>query len=277
MKFGRQTFGSGLAVVTVGFAVMAHSAGPSGVQQTSKIQAILSNCATCHNPDQRAGGLDLSSKESALAHGRALVPGNVDSSAIAHQVLAGAMPPGKSLSPDDQEAVIAWIKAGASYPTITRPAPKANPKSWSFKPLIQPLVPGTPRNTRHNPIDAFVQSGLRTKGLKPSQEASRTTLIRRVTLDLTGLPPTPTEVRKFINDTKPGAYERLVERLLASPHYGERYGRFWLDIARFGESHGYEYDNLRDNAWPYRDYVVNAFNNDVPYDRFITEQLAEMH
>ena len=274
MKIGKQTLGAGLAAGTLGLALMAHSANPREHHQTPKIQAILTQCAACHNPDQRAGGLDLTSRDAAISHGRALVPGNVDASAIAQQVVHGSMPPGKPLSPDDQDVVIAWIKSGAVFPDITAPEKKANPKSWAFKPLVLPTVPKLSGNALVNPIDAFIQSGLRAKGIKPSREADRTTLIRRVTIDVTGLPPTPAEVSAFLSDSKPGAFERVVDRLLASPQYGERYGRFWLDIARFGESHGYEYDNLRDNAWPYRDYVINALNADIPYDRFLTEQLA---
>ena len=274
MKIGKQTLGAGLAAGTLGLALMAQSANPREHHQTPKIKAILTQCATCHNPDQRAGGLDLTSRDAAIAHGRALVPGNVDASAIAQQVVHGGMPPGKPLSPDDQDVVIAWIKSGAVFPTITPPEKKANPKSWAFKPLVLPAVPKLSGNAQVNPIDAFIQSGLRAKGIRPSKETDRTTLIRRVTIDVTGLPPTPAEVSAFLSDSKSGAFERVVDRLLASPQYGERYGRFWLDIARFGESHGYEYDNLRDNAWPYRDYVIRALNADIPYDRFLAEQLA---
>ena len=274
MKFAKQSLSAGLAIGTFGIALMAHSASPFERNQNPKIQSILTQCVACHNPDQRAGGLDLTSRDAALAHGRALVPGNVDASVIAQQVLHGAMPPGTPLSIDDQNIIIAWIKSGAVFPNIAQPQKKANPRSWAFKPLILPAVPKLPGKTSVNPIDAFIQSGLRSKGIRPAREADRTTLIRRVTIDVTGLPPTPSEVSAFLSDRKPGAYERLVDRLLASPHYGERYGRFWLDIARFGESHGYEYDNLRDNAWPYRDYVINALNADIPYDRFLTEQLA---
>jgi len=270
----KRVAGAGLAAGTFALALMAHSAGTAGQEPPSKLQAILTKCATCHNPDQRAGGLDLTSRETALAHGRALVPGNVDASDIAQKVVLGAMPPGKPLSESDQEIVTEWIKSGAAYPTITRPSKTLNPKSWAFTPLKLPAVPSVNRLGTKNPIDAFISSGLKAKGLKQAAEAGRNTLIRRVTIDVTGLPPSPTDVAAFLADTKPGAYERVVDRLLASPQYGERYGRFWLDIARFGESHGYEYDNLRDNAWPYRDYVVRALNEDVPYDRFLTEQLA---
>ncbi|MEY3601413.1 MAG: hypothetical protein RL169_657, partial [Armatimonadota bacterium] len=231
MKIGKQTLGAGLAACTLGLTLMAHSANPREHHQTPKIQVILTQCAACHNPDQRAGGLDLTSRNAAIAHGRALVPGNVDASAIAQQVVHGSMPPGKPLSPDDQDVVITWIKSGAVFPSITPPEKTANPKSWAFKPLALPVVPKLRGIAQVNPIDAFIQSGLRAKGIRPSKEADRTTLIRRVTIDVTGLPPTPAEVSAFLSDSKPGAFERVVDRLLASSQYGERYGRFWLDIA----------------------------------------------
>ena len=271
---GKRTFSIGLTVGTLSLALMASSASTIGQPQEPKIQAILTKCASCHNPDKRAGGLDLTSRNAALMHGRALVPGNVEASAIAQQVVHGAMPPGSPLSEDDRDIVVEWIKSGATYPSIAAPQKSVNPKSWAFQPLLLPNVPKLNGSVIANPVDGFIHMGLRSKGLTAAPEADRTTLIRRVTLDVTGLPPTPLEVSAFLKDRKPGAYERVVDRLLASTHYGERYGRFWLDIARFGESHGYEYDNLRDNAWPYRDYVINALNNDTPYNTFLTEQLA---
>ncbi len=274
MKLGKQTLCAGLAATTLGLALMAHSADPARTDQTPKIKAILTQCIACHNQNQLAGGLDLTSRDAAMANGRALIPGNADASAIAQQVVHGAMPPGKPLSQEEQDVVIGWIKAGAAFPSLTPPAKQVNPSSWAFMPVTLPAVPKVLQKGSINPIDAFLEQGLRAKGLRASQEADRATLIRRVTIDVIGLPPTPAEVAAFLADQAPGAYERVVERLLASPHYGERYARYWLDIARFGESHGYEYDNLRDNAWPYRDYVIRALNNDIPYDRFLTEQLA---
>ena len=274
MKLGKQTLGAGLAAATLGLALMAHSAAPARTNQVPRIRAILTQCIACHNQNKLAGGLDLTSRDAAMANGRALVPGNADASAIAQQVVHGAMPPGKPLSQEDQDVVIGWIKAGAEFPILMPPAKQVNPSSWAFKPVTLPAVPIILQKGSINPIDAFLDQGLRAKGLRASKEADRATLIRRVTIDVIGLPPTPAEVAAFLADQAPGAYERVVERLLASPHYGERYARYWLDIARFGESHGYEYDNLRDNAWPYRDYVIRALNNDIPYDRFLTEQLA---
>ncbi|MBX9624313.1 MAG: DUF1549 and DUF1553 domain-containing protein [Gemmataceae bacterium] len=157
---------------------------------------------------------------------------------------------------------------GADYedPDITA----ADRAHWAYQPVKRPAVP----DATTNPIDAFVRAKLAEKGLEPSPEADRLTLIRRVTLDLTGLPPTPAEVDVFLKDNRPDAYERVVDRLLASPHYGERQAQHWLDVVRFAESNGYEMDGDRPHAWRYRDYVVRSFNADKPYDVFLTEQVA---
>src|SRR5690242_6698797 len=143
---------------------------------------------------------------------------------------------------------------------------------WSLQPLNAPVVPQT--SAAISPIDAFITARLATNGLALSAEADRTTLIRRLSFDLIGLPPTPREIDEFVRNRSPKAYEQLVERLLASPHYGERWGRHWLDVARYTESQGFEYDKLRENAWHYRDYVIKSFNDDKPYDRFMKEQVA---
>jgi hypothetical protein len=147
---------------------------------------------------------------------------------------------------------------------------------WAFKPAARPAVPDAANDpwTKANPVDAFVLAKLREKGLSPSAVADQRTLIRRVTFDLTGLPPTPEEVKAFLEDRQPDAYDRLIDRMLTSPAYGERWGRHWLDVVHFGESHGYDKDKPRPNAWPYRDYVIRSFNDDKPYSRFVEEQLA---
>jgi hypothetical protein len=171
----------------------------------------------------------------------------------------------------------AWVDQGAAWPDDAS-APADDPLDhWAFKPLAKPPVPPTaPGDARfvRNPVDAFVLAKLNEKGLAPSPEADRRTLIRRVTFDLTGLPPAPEEVDAFVADTAPNAYEALVDRLLASPRYGERWGRHWLDVARYADTHGYDKDKPRPNAWPYRDYVIRALNADKPYDRFVREQIA---
>ena len=172
-------------------------------------------------------------------------------------------------------AGLAWASHssddGYTDPELT-PQDKAH---WSFQKPVRPAVP-TVREAKwgRNPIDAFILAKLEAAGLKPAPEADKLTLIRRVTLDLTGLPPTPAEIDSFLNDNRPDAYERLVERLLASPHFGERMATHWLDVVRFAESNGYELDAERPHAWRYRDYVIQSFNADKPYDRFITEQIA---
>ncbi|HEX4645396.1 MAG TPA: DUF1549 domain-containing protein, partial [Verrucomicrobiae bacterium] len=146
-------------------------------------------------------------------------------------------------------------------------------KLWAVQPLAMPAIPETDLRGNSS-IDAFIQAKLKEKGLAPSPEANRRTLIRRLTFDLHGLPPTPEEVDAFIADESADAYEKLVDRLLASPRYGERWGRHWLDVAHYGETHGYDKDSRRTNSWPYRDYVIKSFNEDKPYGRFIQEQLA---
>jgi hypothetical protein len=145
---------------------------------------------------------------------------------------------------------------------------------WAFRPVVRPAVPKVALSPARNPIDNFIQARLETAGLKPSPEADRATLIRRLKFDLLGLPPAPEEIDTFVNDPAADAYERLVERYLASPHFGERWARHWLDVVRFAESNGFEMNQPRPNAWPYRDYVIRAFNEDRPYDRFVREQLA---
>ena len=196
------------------------------------------------------------------ARGPAVVPGKPGQSLLYKLVTDGTprMPrEGEPLSVAEIRSVREWIEAGA-------PWTEAN-QWWSLQPLRTSFSPGAS-------IDRFVLDKLKEKGLRPSPEADRRTLIRRVTYDLHGLPPTPEEVTAFVTDAAPGAYERLVDRLLASPRYGERWGRHWLDVVHYGESHGYDKDKPRRNAWPYRDYVIKSFNDDKPYARFVQEQLA---
>lgn len=157
------------------------------------------------------------------------------------------------------------------------PPPKTSRELWSLQPIVRPSLPAlAPQDAAwvRNPIDAFVLSKLKAQGLRPSQEADRSTLLRRVTFDLIGLPPTPEEVDSFLNDRRPDAYERRVDELLESPRYGERWARHWLDVVHFGETHGYDKDKPRPNAWPYRDYVIRSLNADKPYSRFVQEQIA---
>ncbi len=208
---------------------------------------------------------------------RAIVPHDAKASPLIHFVSGEdeetLMPPKKSdkarLTTAEVETLKAWIDAGPSWPDELAGAKEAKPH-WSLQPLVKPAVPGNDAN----PIDAFIHAKLAEKQLAPSPEADRRTLIRRLFLDLTGLPPTPEEVDAFVADSDPHADEKLVDRLLASPHYGERWARHWLDIAHYADTHGFERDQRRDNAWRYRDWVIRALNSDMPYDEFLRMQIA---
>jgi hypothetical protein len=251
---------------------------------------LVGKCLNCHAADKKKGGLDLSRRRTALAggkHGPALVPGKGATSLLFERVSAKEMPPQHPLSARQIAAFKKWIDAGAPFPDepLVAELRRAGPDWWAFRPVRRPPVPQPPLHPplgkggmqggwARNPIDAFLFARLEAKGLRPARPAGRLALLRRVTFDLTGLPPTPEEVDSFLADPSPDAFERVVDRLLASPAYGERWGRHWLDVVRYGESHGYEQNHLRPNAWPYRDYVIKAFNEDVSYDRFVLDQLA---
>ena len=241
------------------------------------IQPILSeNCYACHGPDPgaRKAGLRLDRGEFAFAphekYGPAIVRGNPDKSPLVRRIESNdpkeRMPPQeahRTLKPEQVALLRRWVKEGAAYE-----------EHWSF---IAPKRPATPPTKNHqwarNPIDGFILSRLEKEGLTPSEEADRSTLIRRVTYDLTGLPPTPNEVEAFVADGSANAYEKVVDRLLASPRYGEHRAHYWLDVARYGDTHGLHLDNFR-SIWPYRDYVITSFNQNKPFDQFVKEQLA---
>ncbi|HEX8910875.1 MAG TPA: DUF1553 domain-containing protein, partial [Humisphaera sp.] len=241
-------------------------------------------CYECHGPQKQKADLRLDAKAAALKGGEggpAIVPGKSADSPLAKRIAShdpdAVMPPkGDRLTPEQVALIRAWIDQGAKWPDEA--SAKVDPRyHWSFKPIAKPPVPplaGDDAKWARTPVDAFVLAKLREKGLSPSPEADRRTLIRRVTYDLTGLPPSPEEVDAFVADPAPGAYDRLVDRLLASPRYGERWARHWLDAVHYGDTHGYDKDKVRPNAWPYRDYVIRSLNADKPYDRFVREQLA---
>jgi len=252
-------------------AVPTQSTAPAGrdVSQffESKIRPILvAKCVACHGPKQQAGKLRLDkpiSANLALKLARAIsYEGEVK------------MPPGGKLRLDELSALTAWAKAGAPWATAKVP-PKSNAPFWAF---IAPKTPALPkvkaRWWAQNPLDAFVLAKLEAKGLQPARPADRRTLIRRATFDLTGLPPTPPEVDAFLADKAPNAFSRVVDRLLASPAYGERWGRHWLDVARYADSNGLDENLVYPNAWRYRDWVIGAMNSDMPIDRFFQEQIA---
>jgi mono/diheme cytochrome c family protein len=249
------------------------------------IQPIFAkHCLECHGAQKQKGGLRLDQKKAALAggdSGPAIVPGRSAQGRLL-PLVSGldsdmVMPPkGPRLSPEQIDLLRAWIEQGAIWPDQVG-ADASNPLDWwAFKPLARPLVPLARGGAAGsgNPVDAFIAEQLRRKALTPAPPADRRTLIRRLCFDLVGLPPTPEEVEAFVADTEPRAYEKLVDRLLESPRHGERWARHWLDVAHYGETHGYDKDKLRPNAWPYRDYVIRALNEDKPWARFVQEQIA---
>ena len=272
---------AGLAMLLLAVTPLRSESVPT--TSAGEVSSVLQKCHVCHQGIGAMAGLDLSSREGALlggSSGPALEPGASAKSLLFEKVRSGEMPPSGPLSKAEVDLVRYWIDQGAVWPSGDQDASQAggaspDPLWWSLKPVHRPAVPVVKRSAWiRKPIDAFILAALEEQGLEPSPPASREVLIRRATLDLLGLPPTPGEVEAFVSDPSPRAYENLVNRLLASPHYGERWGRHWLDLARFGESQGYERDKIRDHAWPYRDYVIRSFNQDKPYSRFVLEQLA---
>ncbi len=249
------------------------------------IQPILqTRCILCHGPQTHMAGLRLDDRDLALKgsdSGPVILPGDSAASRLIAMVTgAGSkfMPPvGPHLTADQVAALKTWIDGGAVWPDSARHlAPlKAAPKLWSLQPITHPDPPAVRnRDWPVNPIDQFILARLEAESIQPSPAADRVTLIRRVSLDLTGLPPTPAETADFVQDKQPGAYDRVVDRLLASPHFGERWARNWLDLAHYADSDGFEKDLVRPSAWRYRQWVIDAFNRDLPYDRFTIEQLA---
>jgi hypothetical protein len=246
----------------------------------SQIEPLLKeHCYECHSHESGTmkGGLTLDSRSGWATggeNGPAIIPGKVSESllirAVRHEDKELSMPPKKKLPAAALAALEEWVKRGAVDPRETVVKSIKASDWWSLKPLLKPAIP---QNAAH-PVDAFILAKLQEQHLTPSHEVDRHTLIRRLTFDLHGLPPTPEEISAFEKDVKPDAYERLVDRLLASPRYGERWARHWLDVAHYGESNGFGMDRPRMEAWPYRDYVITALNADKPYARFVQEQLA---
>lgn len=251
-----------------------------------KIAPILeAKCVSCHNDNDLAGELSLQSKTGLIAGGESgeVIDGkDPDSSSLIDYIVGDEpeMPKDADpLSKAEIDLLKKWVEMGAKWPDqlVLKNAGIADLNWWSLKPIqavdLAKWV-GEKDKKLSNPIDAFVSEKHDEQKMKFAVEADRRTLIRRLYFDLIGLPPTPTEISEFVNSTDPNAYEKLVDRLLASPHYGERWARHWLDVVQYGETHGYDKDKLRPNSWPYRDYVIRAFNEDRPYSKFIREQLA---
>ena len=253
---------------------------------------LKENCLKCHSAKKPRGGLRLDSRAALLKGGDlgpAVLLDKIDDSPLLKAIHYRdnlEMPPSGKLPAAKIEILSRWVKMGAPYASgkeevVKAPEHKemkitaADRDYWAYRPLKRPGVPRV-RNTDwlSSPIDAFILAKIEEKGLAPAPPADRVALIRRAFYDLTGLPPTPEEVDAFVRDPSPDAYEKQIDRLLASPGYGEKWGRHWLDLVRFAETHGYERDSPKPFAWRFRDYVVNAFNSDKPYDRFLQEQLA---
>lgn len=276
-----------------------------------KVQPLLeSRCISCHGPDKVKGGLRLDSREALLKAGDsgepAVVPGQPEKSLLLHAVMHAKkdleMPPKEKLTPRDIAVLEQWIRAGAPWPKVVATDPTAsstntavklgdawsdprNPIArifggqrldlWSLKP-VRPVTPPVVKNKRwaRNAVDRFSLARLEQLSAPPPAEADKRTLARRLYFDLTGLPPSPEQMERFLRDRRPDAYERLVEELLASPRYGEHWARMWLDVVRYSDSNGFDWDEFRPRAWRFRDYVIRSLNADKPFDRFVREQLA---
>jgi hypothetical protein len=273
--FSFQQLSISAALISWFAAFAAH--GSDALQFNRDIRPILSDkCFASHGPEaaSREGGFRLDQRESAVGEADSgsipVVPGDPTASELIVRITSDdeslRMPPAdshKTLTPEEIETLRRWIAQGAEWQ-----------QHWSFTSPVRPDLPAVQHeNWPRGPIDRFIVARLEQEKLTPATESDRTTLLRRVTLDLTGLPPTPAEVDAFLADNRPDAYERAVDKLLASPRYGEHMARFWLDAARYGDTHGLHLDNYRE-MWPYRDWVVKAFNRNLPFDDFIVEHLA---
>jgi hypothetical protein len=301
-------------VLSIAFACVVASATradtPAERHFTDKVKPLLdSRCISCHGPDKVKGALRLDSRTATLKggdNGPAVVPGKPHESLLLHAVMHAKkdleMPPKEKLTTNDVAVLRRWIEEGAPWPDSATNAVAAtqltpgetlgdawhDPRNpivrifggqrldlWSLKPVQRVEPPrAKSRKSIRNPIDNFIVAKIEAAKLRPSPEADKRTLARRVSYDLTGLPPTPEELNEFLNDQRRDAYERFVEKLLASPRYGEHQARLWMDVIRYSDSNGFDWDEFRPKAWRFRDYVIRAFNNDKPFDQFIREQLA---
>ncbi|MEP7337904.1 MAG: PSD1 and planctomycete cytochrome C domain-containing protein [Acidobacteriota bacterium] len=291
--------GFGLAPVArmPGWLVAGFAAPVAQVSFERDIRPILAaRCLHCHGEKKQNGGLRLDAKSFAMRGGQSglvIVAGQAAASLLYQRVAAQndkeRMPPtGERLSAAELARLKEWIDAGAIWPETEAARTAIHDKRldhWAWQLLKRPAIPteSKPSNLKSqipnppnppNPIDAFISAKLAIAGLEMSPEADRRTLIRRLSFDLLGLPPSPDQVQQFVNDRNPQAYEKLVDEMLQSPRYGERWARHWLDVVHYGDTHGYDKDKPRPNAWPYRDYVIRALNEDKPYARFVQEQIA---
>ena len=280
----------------VGNRAPAQVSGPDAEFFEKRVRPVLvENCVRCHSAESKPpmGGLRLDSRAGLVkggGRGSALMPESPAKSLLLRAISYGEpglqMPPTGKLSAAQIEILTEWVQKGAPWP-VQKSAPagagsgaqpfdlKARAKHWAWQPVRQTALPSVKQKAWvRNPIDTFILAKLESKGLTPAAPADKPTLLRRVTYDLTGLPPTPAELHAFLADTGPNAYEKVVDRLLASTGYGERWARHWLDLVRYAETDGHEWDIEKTGAWQYRDYLIRAFNADIPYNQFVTEQIA---
>jgi hypothetical protein len=277
-----------ILAVAVGLSAIGSEASAGGSPAASesffelKVRPVLAGtCVKCHGEKKSSGGLRLDSREAMLTGGDggpAVLPGNPEGSplvrAVRHADATLKMPPNKPLPRESQDDLSAWVAAGAPWPKSGSSRPLQGQAHWAFEPLRPISAPVDPTGWASRPIDRLIAAGHRSEGLHPVPRADRRTLIRRAYFDLIGLPPESGRIEAFVNDDRPDAFARLVDELLASPRYGERWGRYWLDLARYADTAGDNADYPIPQAYLYRDYVIDAFNADVPYDRFLHEQIA---
>jgi hypothetical protein len=275
----------GLAAILLLLTGSNPAAAGDAVDFDGKVAPLLARkCLDCHSGPDPKGKLDLTRLSSALAggaSGKAIVPGKPDDSLLWERVSSNEMPPSSPLDESEKAILRAWLATGAGWGTDpidtfqTTTARRAGRDWWSLQPLTRHApLPVRDRDWVRTPIDRFILKALEANSIAPTPEADRRALIRRVCFDLTGLPPEPEAVDAFVDDDSPGAYSRMLDRYLASPQYGVRWARLWLDLARYGESNGFEFDEFRPAAWRYRDWVVDSLNHDRPYDEFARLQLA---
>jgi len=286
-----------VGALLAGAAVSAPGTAPAAVPptaeqarffETSVRPVLVEQCLKCHGPDQQSGKLRVDSLEALMkggARGTSFTPGHPEQSLLLKVVMhvdgTPKMPPGKKLSEPQIAALARWVQMGAPWPAAGAGGQglgiggKDRAKHWAFQPVRKRAIPAVKNKAWvKTPVDAFILAELEKNGLKPAPAADRRTLLRRASFDVTGLPPTPAEIDAFVNDKSPNAWEKVIERLLASPAYGERWGRHWLDLARYADSNGLDENVHYGNAWRYRDWVVSAINRDLPYNQFLTDQLA---
>jgi hypothetical protein len=270
---------SGFCLLLAAAATAAAPPAEDAALPQQVVTLLQARCVRCHGPEKEKARLNLASLAGLARgsrNGAVVVPGKPTDSLLWQLVRNGKMPPKQPLAESERQLLHRWIEKGSPGLSTAGTGPAGRILHWAFRPVVRPAIPRASQSERRQTdIDLFIQSALAQKQLTLNPEANRETLLRRVSFDLTGLPPTLAERETFLADTAPGAYERMVERYLASPHYGERWGKYWLEAAGYADSNGYfSADSDRPLAYRYRDYVIRSFNQGKPYDRFVREQLA---